>query len=433
MNFGLRCMTLVLLTCASALAAEGDPGAPLSMPAAHLGVASCATSVCHGKLTPASDRGVALNEYRIWTADDRHSKAYQTLQTDRSKRIADNLGLPSAQAAAVCLDCHADNVPASLRGPKFQISDGVGCEACHGGAGHWIETHTEAGRSHGDNLADGMYPTDRPSARARLCLGCHLGSPDRFADHEIMGAGHPRLSFELEAFTANLPPHFIVDADYRARKNPAEAIELWLAGQLQAALAYLELLESSRYPGNGAIPELALHDCHGCHHRLDQRRWNPQRRAAGLKPGSVRLQDQHLLVVEAIVAALLPDMQDALAAATQRLLLAGVANVEAVGSQAGELRGLLQETTRRVRTLELSGAAAKQVRRQLIEFAALGRMSDFAAAEQTFLAVETLSFYLADTARLQSALDDLYGAVENDASYDPDRFAAVARRQRGRF
>ena len=54
-----------------------------------------------------------------------------------------------------------------------------------------------------------------------------------------MGAGHPRLSFELEAFTANLPPHFIVDADYRARKNPAEAFELWLAGQLQAAMSDL--------------------------------------------------------------------------------------------------------------------------------------------------------------------------------------------------
>ena len=29
----------------------------------HLGVASCATSVCHGKLSPAPGKHVALNEY----------------------------------------------------------------------------------------------------------------------------------------------------------------------------------------------------------------------------------------------------------------------------------------------------------------------------------------------------------------------------------
>ena len=31
----------------------------------HLGVASCATGVCHGKLTEQEDSNVWLNEYRI--------------------------------------------------------------------------------------------------------------------------------------------------------------------------------------------------------------------------------------------------------------------------------------------------------------------------------------------------------------------------------
>src|SRR5690606_37332927 len=100
----------------------------------HMGVASCATSVCHGKLAPATDKDVALNEYRIWQQEDRHAQAYRTLELPESKRIAANLGLPNATAAKICLDCHADNVPADKRGPKFQISDGVGCEACHGGS-----------------------------------------------------------------------------------------------------------------------------------------------------------------------------------------------------------------------------------------------------------------------------------------------------------
>ncbi|MGK0321912.1 MAG: hypothetical protein ACI9JP_004111, partial [Granulosicoccus sp.] len=34
-----------------------------------------------------------------------------------------------------------------------------------------------------------------------------------------MGAAHPRLSFELDLFTANQPAHYSVDADYMARKG----------------------------------------------------------------------------------------------------------------------------------------------------------------------------------------------------------------------
>ena len=54
----------------------------------HMGVASCATSVCHGKLAPQSDKDVALNEYRIWQQDDRHAQAFRTLELAESKRIA---------------------------------------------------------------------------------------------------------------------------------------------------------------------------------------------------------------------------------------------------------------------------------------------------------------------------------------------------------
>jgi len=45
-----------------------------------------------------------------------------------------------------------------------------------------------------------MYPTEEPMERARLCLSCHLGTERKFATHEIMGAGHPRLAFELELY-----------------------------------------------------------------------------------------------------------------------------------------------------------------------------------------------------------------------------------------
>ena len=94
-------------------------------PYSHLGVASCATSICHGKIAPQDGENVWLNEYRIWSTQDRHSRAFQTLTTEESRGIAQKLGLASAQTAKICLDCHADNVEPAKRDLRFQISDGV--------------------------------------------------------------------------------------------------------------------------------------------------------------------------------------------------------------------------------------------------------------------------------------------------------------------
>ena len=126
-----------LLACGLAGATvEAAAQTPATPPAdgVHLGVASCAGSTCHGAVQPLKGSSVAQNEYITWSRKDKHAKAYAVLGEERSQRIAHNLGLADARTAQVCLDCHADNVPADRRGPQFQIADGVGCEACHGGA-----------------------------------------------------------------------------------------------------------------------------------------------------------------------------------------------------------------------------------------------------------------------------------------------------------
>jgi len=223
----LRAGLATVLMSASAVAADA-PAAEYK----HLGVASCASSVCHGKLTAQTDRNVALNEYRTWSHDDYHSRAFRDLSNSQSQIMAGKLGLASAATAKICLDCHADNVAANLRGPKFQLSDGVGCEACHGGAEKWIETHTQKTAKHADNLARGMYPSEQPLRRAELCLSCHMGTRDKLATHIIMGAGHPRLRFELQVFTFNQPAHVTIDADYVQRKGKIEDMNLWVTGQI---------------------------------------------------------------------------------------------------------------------------------------------------------------------------------------------------------
>jgi hypothetical protein len=387
----------------------------------HLGVASCATGVCHGKLTAQEDANVWLNEYRIWSSDDRHARAYQTLLTPESRRIARNLGLPNAQNADICLDCHTDNVPPAQRGPKFQISDGVGCEACHGGAELWIESHTEPGASHADNLARGMLATEDIAVRAEVCLSCHLGTRDQFATHRIMGAGHPRLSFELEAYTANQPAHYEVDDDYRQRKGAPSGFEVWRAGQVESTRRYLNLLGSDLFAA--PLPELAFYDCHSCHHPMDEQRWSEVRRDQGLEPGGLRLQDQHMFMLRAMAEVLAPGDRDALRALHVELLRAGQDSVQAARVAAAdferwlEQRSWTQDSVSRDQVMAIRAAIARA--------GANGLLADYAAAEQAFLGIESLSLYLGDAGRLQQQLDALFEAVQSDSDYDPDRLQAA--------
>ncbi|MFW6094283.1 MAG: multiheme c-type cytochrome [Pseudomonadota bacterium] len=395
----------------------------------HLGVASCATSMCHGKLSAQENENVWLNEYRIWSTRDRHAQAYRTLMSDESKRIAEKLGLRSAHTAKICLDCHADNVPEDKRGPKFQITDGVGCEACHGGSEQWIESHAESDASHQDNLAKGMYPTEDPLSRAGICLSCHLGTKNQFATHRIMGAGHPRLAFELEAFTANQPAHYEVDDDYVARKGEISSFELWLTGQLESAERYLELVGSELLEGDaGMYPELAFYDCHSCHHPMEDQRWTRRQAGPGVEPGSLRLQDQHLRVLSVVAGVLDSAAADKLRQATREMVLAGQQSPERLRAAADAAVAVVRDRQQAWAERDFSDSDAAAVRRALLSAAADGRLADFYDAEQVFLAVESLSLYLDDADDHQQALDALFLAVEDDASYDPEAFLRAASR-----
>ena len=204
-----RALLLALALLASSVSAAPDQ---------HLGVGSCSNAVCHGAVVPKPTPALPLNEYVIWSARDAHAKAYETLTSARSKAIASALGLPDATTAGICLDCHTDNAPVAKRGPTFQLNDGVGCESCHGAASRWIDSHAQQGRSHAENLALGMEDLVDPRARVERCLDCHLGNDTQRATHAMMAAGHPRMSFEVDAFSVLMPFHHRPDAAYAKRK-----------------------------------------------------------------------------------------------------------------------------------------------------------------------------------------------------------------------
>jgi hypothetical protein len=412
---------MTLLVGGSALSADG-PSADYK----HLGVATCASSVCHGKLTAQTGRNVALNEYRIWSHDDYHSRAFKDLSNNQSQSIASKLGLASAATAKICLDCHADNVPAANRGPKFQLSDGIACEACHGGAEKWIETHTQKTATHADNLARGMYPSEQPLRRAELCLSCHLGTKDKFATHMIMGAGHPRLRFELQVFTFNQPAHVQIDADYIQRKGKIDDMNLWVTGQLENARRYLELLQTRDTVPDSFLPDFALYDCFSCHHPMDKQRWTRARAGTGILPGTLRLQRSQFLTIQVITEVLAPDALPELAGDTDALMHAGQVDLASMRAAAQKLHAWIDSHDGWARK-QYSADEIARVRKTVIRYAADDKASDFGAAEQVVMGLDSLSHAAGDYERRKAALDALYNAVKSASGFDPTQFAGVAR------
>lgn len=418
-----RCAGLLLAT----FAAAGE--LPQASTERHEGVATCAASQCHGSAVPREGSNVLQTEYVTWTQDDPHSQAYATLSSELSRAIAARLGLASAREAGICLDCHADNVPAGRRGERFQLSDGVGCEACHGGAEHWLATHYDvAAVTREDSVAAGLYPTDRAADRAELCLSCHLGTRAKFATHRLMAAGHPRLSFELDTFTelwrtAGRQPHYRVDDDYRERKAAESHSYTWAVGVLAEARRRLALAGDPAVAGGGLFPELGLYDCHACHRTMQSVAWRRLPRHGSAAPGAPFLNDGALVMSLALARAVAADDAAALEAGLADLHAAGSTSRDALRAAIRALDADLERLQGRV-SERVVRERSRAILREILAAGADGEFLDYISAEQAFMAVQLLAIELGD-AELEAALEELAATLEDEDRYRPARFAAL--------
>jgi len=394
----------------------------------HMGVASCAASQCHGSATPRDVSAVLQNEYVTWTQDDPHSRAYETLASDASRAIASRLGLSSATSADICLDCHTDNTAAGNRGDKFQVSDGVGCEACHGGSENWLSTHYNTPSvDHAANIAAGLYPTESVADRASLCLSCHLGTDDKFATHRIMAAGHPRLTFELDTFTelwrtAGRQPHYRLDNDYVERKDSGNHSYTWAAGVIAESVHRMQLVKD-RVAGDTMFPELGLYDCHACHRSMKIVHWRRLPRHGNAGPGVPFLNDGSLVMVLALARAIDDGLAREFQLALAELHAAGSQDAEALRAAANGVQNLLDTLAARVTPGVIRGRE-RQILREVLATGAEGNYLDYVSAEQAFMAVQMLVFEIGDTS-LADHLDPLGDSLDDDERYRPALFARL--------
>ena len=431
-----------VLLVAPFMAPKGE-AQPLPYQSRHetLGTVTCASSLCHGSVKLWKDSHVLQNEYLTWSRTDKHARAYNILLNERSQRIARNLGLKQpAHESKICLDCHAHVVPEDRRGERFKLTDGVTCESCHGPAEKWVKTHVAPGDSataqHAANIDDGMYPTSDAAARARLCMSCHYGNQDKLVTHRIMGAGHPRMSFELDTFTEIAPKHFVVDRDYGERKKVWDGAKTWAIGQALAVSETMNILADPKRGRDGVFPELVLFDCHACHHPMSENRWKPKTAfGPSISPGLVRLNDSNMLMLRAITRAIDPQLGDRVAAQTQKLHRAIAGDGDAF-VEAASLKKLAQETVPVISGTTFSNQMMAAVLSRLIEDGIQGTYSDYAAAEQATLAIGSVGAYLAKQGAMGSpqkfnaGLKKLTLSLAKDEAYKPREFEVLLRELR---
>ena len=423
---GCAAFALMLACAAAPLQAEESADSPPK----YLGVVTCAGSTCHGAGHPVGDARITQTEFLTWHRDDAHSKAYRVLLEDSGKRIARNLGLADAASAPECLSCHATFVPAELRGKRFQLSDGVGCETCHGPASKWLGQHVTGEASREDNIKAGMVRTEEPVARAALCLSCHLGNQDKFANHRLMGAGHPRLSFELDTYTMLQPAHYRIDADYRARKQVAPHVQVWAIGQAAAATRTFELFVSDKWQGTSALPEFAFFDCHACHHPMTEPRWAP-RETSGLPPGVPRINDAHVLMLLYLTKAIAPPLAEQLHQSLLALHKASTESREATMSAARTMLEVVKKAQDQIRAHSFTVVDTANILNSLVQGGVAGDYRDFVAAEQAVMGVHALIDSLTDAKRwndnqsaaLAAQIKVLYSVLADQNAYQPTRFS----------
>jgi hypothetical protein len=403
------------------------------------GVASCAGSTCHGR---AEGNGAVVRQDEIATWQEpsspsgAHARAYVALTSPRGRQIAATLGLGSPTSAGECLGCHA--TPGGPRGPQFQVSDGVGCEACHGAASGWIASHYAMGGTHLANVAAGMVPLDRPQVRARLCLDCHFGSAanGQFVSHRLMAAGHPRISFELDLFSA-LQQHHDVDADYVARKGRPSSVRLWAVGQAEAVRRSVELFARPDRGTWGVFPEFYFYDCHSCHRTITD---GPERKLTfesnpgrPIPFGMPPYNDENMIMLSAAARVLAPGQAvgfDAASKAFHRAMGEGRAQAVAVGRKLGASAGALSDALARG---GYGDGDAFRVIAAIADKATAPRFTDYAGSAQAVMAVDTLLNALVRegpvtvgaAAGIRADINRAYTAVRSPASYNPAEFRAA--------
>jgi len=449
-SFRLRaalCGVLALL-----LLTAGLEAAPGDEPGKYIGPGSCAATSCHGSVKPIAGSRILQDEYSTWIIKDKHSRAYQALTGDVGERMARILKLGAkAEEAPKCLACHALYPAPEQRGRAFEIAEGVSCENCHGPAQGWLGQHTarESAEKHAESVRLHLVNTRNVIVRTGKCLECHLGTREKFVDHEMIAAGHPDLYFELDSFSAVMPRHWKMPRESEPGK-PVEdgawaGVRDWSTGQAVQLRAAMERLtwraKSERLDKKDIWPEYSELSCFACHHALGPAKdsWRQEHGYSGRRPGDPAWNASRY----AVFRLLAKQVDSASAEELDRQLLAVSEEMSklnpdrrAVASAATAAAPVAQRMAERLAAMPYDQALTLRMLQGITEDAESISLGDERAAEQATMALDSLYIaYSRDTkpgnaAEVRAAINGLFQQLENPSSYNADQFASALRRIR---
>lgn len=427
----LNWLTIALLIVAALVSSSEPLVAQNETPKTYLGVASCASSSCHGGTTPRAGATIDHNEYNVWFRHDAHSKAYTTLLSEESKIIGKHLGITNPEKDNTCLQCHSTNVPKDIQGKKFRISDGVGCESCHGPSSSYIRSHAAKDRSYEDNIKDGLTDLNSLENRASVCLSCHLGNDQQFVNHRLIGAGHPRLRFELDTYGIIQPHHWRLHTNSENRKEKYDAARAWLTGQAVQARELVKAISSKTRSTQPGIPEFTNYYCYSCHHSLKEEQWKTyeyEGRPGELKRNTASLQ---ILVIALTVLEKNNELQEGSVKKLHEALHAfenpsysKAVNTNNSISSEKQLINILEEIIPSLKTLEFSKETSRNIMESIINEGQKKRFLPYEVAEQYAMGISAILSYLDPQKTLyQKHLKNIYETLSDEKEFSPERFS----------
>lgn len=264
-----------------------------------------------------------------------------------------------------------------------------------------------------------MTDLSKLDVRAGVCLNCHLGSVHQAVYHRLLGAGHPRLTFELDTFTALEPMHWVLDKDYGERKGSYDPAAAWLIGQIERSKRLLQMLSTQVHTGKGLSmsPELSRFYCYSCHHDLKERQWKTHDYDGS--PGELRLNLSSLHIVERALRVLNPNLSKNISNQVQEF---------AKDQSLSRLKGLqsLFEKINVKNALDISVS-----KKLLLEFATFGSEVShppYEIAEQIAMAISSLVSKISPRAAIhKKEIDGIYVTLENPETFKGPPFNEACR------
>jgi hypothetical protein len=294
-----------------------------------------------------------------------------------------------------------------------------------------------------------MQDTRNVIHRTEKCLECHLGTKNKFVDHEMIAAGHPDLYFELDSFSAVMPRHWKVPRESEPGKSVEDAawvgVREWSTGQAVQLHAALERLnwraKNERSDKKDVWPEYSELSCFACHHALGPAKdsWRQEHGYVGRRPGDPAWNSSRYAVFRLLAKQI--DSSNGQELDRQLLVVSDEMSklnpdCNAVAAAASAAAPLAQRIAERLATMPYDQAIALRMLQRIPDDAENIALADERAAEQAAMALDSLYIAYskdakpANAAEVRAAINGLFQQLENPSAYNADQFASALRRMR---